>query len=44
MPFGEKLEVCGIAGVCSGLGKELLHFAKDRRQCLRGCLIGELQI
>ena len=44
MPFGEKLEVCGIAGVCSGVGKEPLHFGKDRRQHLHGCLIGELQI
>lgn len=40
MPFGEKLEVCGIARVCSGMGKELLRFGKDRRQCLLGCLMG----
>lgn len=32
LPFGEELEVCGIAGVCSGVGKELLHLRKDGRQ------------
>ena len=44
MPFGEKLEVCGIAGVCSGVGKELSHFGKDRRKQLHGYLIMELQV